>query len=89
MPLGHVTRFRHFQSHRNFCGSVNSHRSVPTISRRPSKMRWLQSQVNTNVADSLHSRTLQIGANSQAAPVELLQFSDGRVNIELTDVTDN
>ncbi len=38
---------------------------------------------------SLHLRALQIGANGQGTRVELLQFSDGSIKIELTDVTDN
>jgi hypothetical protein len=45
--------------------------------------------VNTNFADSLHCRALQIGANGQRAAVELLKFSEGRLKIKLTDVTDN
>ena len=35
---------------------------------------------------SRHRRALQIGANGQGARVELLQFSDGGIDIELTDV---
>jgi len=38
---------------------------------------------------SLHWRALQIDANSQGTRVELLQFSDRSIKIELTDVTDN
>jgi hypothetical protein len=34
-------------------------------------------------------RALQIGANGQGARIELLQFSDGSIKIEQTDVTDN
>jgi hypothetical protein len=37
---------------------------------------------------SLHLRALKIDADSQGTRVELLQFSDGRIEIELTDVTD-
>src|SRR4029077_10983873 len=38
---------------------------------------------------SLHLRALQIGANGQGTRVDLLQFSDGSIKIEQTDVTDN
>ena len=39
--------------------------------------------------NSLHLGALQIGANGQRARVELLEFSDGSIKIELTYVTDN
>ena len=38
---------------------------------------------------SAHRRTLHVRANGQRACVELLQFSDGCIEVEWTDVTDN
>ena len=38
---------------------------------------------------SAHRRTLHVSANGQRACEELLQLSDGRIEVEWTDVTDN
>ena len=44
--------------------------------------------MTVRTADSRHRCTLQISAYREGTCIGLLQFSDGSINIELTDVAD-